>query len=81
METQRQMVYVQDYMGQYNSYTQGPNTQIPNSNQTLTSLARGQSMYGDSEAGLAVAGLVVGLVLGCVITLAAQKLRAKKEKA
>ena len=81
METQQQMVYVQDFMGQYNSYTQGTNTQIPNSDQTLTSLARGQSMYGDSEAGLAVTSLVVGLVLGCVITLAAQKLRAKKEKA
>lgn len=40
--TQQEMVYVQDYMGQYNSYLQGANTQIANSNQTLTSLARGQ---------------------------------------
>ena len=31
-----------DYMGQYNSYLQGANTQIANSNQTLTNLARGQ---------------------------------------
>ena len=36
------MDYVQDYMGQYNSYLQGANTQIANSNQTLTNLARGQ---------------------------------------
>lgn len=41
-DTQQQMVYIQDYMGQYNSYLQGANTQISNSNQTLTSLARGQ---------------------------------------
>ena len=41
-DTQQQMVYVQDYMGQYNSYLQGANTQISNGNQTLTSLARGQ---------------------------------------
>ena len=41
-DTQEQMVYIQDYMGQYNSYLQGANTQISNSNQTLTSLARGQ---------------------------------------
>ena len=40
--TQQEMVYIQDYMGQYNSYLQGANTQIANSNQTLTSLARGQ---------------------------------------
>ena len=40
--TQQEMVYIQDYMGQYNSYLQGANTQISNSNQTLTSLARGQ---------------------------------------
>ena len=41
--TQQEMVYVQDYMGQYNSYLQGANTQIANSNQTLTNLARGSS--------------------------------------
>ena len=40
--TQQEMVYIQAYMGQYNSYLQGANTQISNSNQTLTSLARGQ---------------------------------------
>ena len=40
--TQQEMVYVQDYMGQYNSYLQGANTHIANSNQTLTNLARGQ---------------------------------------
>ena len=40
--TQQEMVYVQDYMGQYNSYLQGANTQITNANQTLTNLARGQ---------------------------------------
>ena len=40
--TQQEMAYIQDYMGQYNSYLQGANTQISNSNQTLTSLARGQ---------------------------------------
>ncbi len=41
-DTQQQMVYIQDFMGQYNSYLQGANTQIANSNQTLTNLARGQ---------------------------------------
>jgi hypothetical protein len=40
-KTQTLMVYLQDFMGQYNSYLQGANTQIANANQTLTNLARG----------------------------------------
>ena len=39
---QTQMVYVQDFMGQYNSYTQGANSAIQSGMQTLTSVARGQ---------------------------------------
>ena len=68
-------------MGQYNSYMQGANTAISQSNQVLTGLAKGQSMDGDSEVGLAVTGLVVGLVLGCLATLAVQKSRGKEDKA
>ena len=80
-EMQRLMVSAQDFMGQYNAYLQEANSAISNSNQMPIELARGQSMYGDSEVGLAVTGLVVGLVLGCVITLAVQKARGKKDKA
>ncbi len=72
-EVQQEMIYLQNFMGQYNSYLQGAN-----SNQTLTSLARGQSMYGDSKVGLVATSLVVGIVLGCVITLALQKFSRKK---
>lgn len=79
LETQQQMICLQDYMGQYNSYLQNTNTQISNANQALSNLARGQSMYGDSEVGLAVTGLVLGLVLGCAATLAVQKVRRKKD--
>ena len=39
---QTQMVQLQDFMGQYNSYMQGANTAISTSNQVLTSLAKGQ---------------------------------------
>jgi len=81
MQTQREMIYVQDYMGQYNSYLSGSNMQINTANQSLTSLARGQSMYGASEAGLAIAALVIGLVLGCALTLGAQRMHRKPDKA
>lgn len=80
-EAQRQMIYVQELMGQYNSYLSGSNTQISNTSQTLSSLARGQSMYGDSEAGLAIAALVIGLVLGCAVTLGVQRMSRKPDKA
>jgi hypothetical protein len=39
-DTQQKMVFVQDYMGQYNSYLQGANSVIQQSNQTLAELAR-----------------------------------------
>jgi hypothetical protein len=38
--TQQLMVFVQDYMGQYNSYLQGGNSAIQQGNQTLAELAR-----------------------------------------
>lgn len=41
-DIQTQMVQLQDMMGQYNSYMQGANSAIATSNQTLSSLARGQ---------------------------------------
>ena len=41
-DIQTQMVYVQDFMGQYNSYTQGANSAIQSGMQTLSSVARGQ---------------------------------------
>ncbi len=41
-DTQQKMVFIQDFMGQYNSYLQGANSAIQQSNQTLTAIARGQ---------------------------------------
>ncbi|MDR3175515.1 MAG: hypothetical protein LBU06_03150 [Desulfovibrio sp.] len=38
--TQQLMVFVQDYMGQYNSYLQGGNSAIQQGNQTLAELAK-----------------------------------------
>jgi glucan biosynthesis protein len=41
-DTQQKMVYVQDYMGQYNSYLQGANSSIQQGSQTLGQLAKVQ---------------------------------------
>ncbi len=79
--TQQMMVYLQDFIGQYNSHLQDTDAQTQSPNQTLSSLARGQSMYGDSDVGLAATTLVIGLALGCVATLGVQRLRGRKDAA
>lgn len=41
-DTQQKMVFLQDFMGQYNSYLTGANSAIQQANQTLQAIARGQ---------------------------------------
>ena len=41
-KTQTLMVYLQDFIGQYNSYQQGASSAISEANQTLSTIARGQ---------------------------------------
>lgn len=59
--TQQQMVYVQDYMGQYNQYMQG----ISGSQMA----SRSQTMLGGTSAGMTVTCLLAGAVAGAVVTL------------
>ena len=66
--------------GVYGTYLAEANGRIAWSHEMLMGIARGQSMYGTSEAGLAVTGLVLGLVLGCVVTLGVQKLCRKNKQ-
>lgn len=40
-DIQQEMVYVNDFMGQYNSYTQGSSSMISQANETLKAVARG----------------------------------------
>ncbi|MBO8416314.1 MAG: hypothetical protein IAB19_08050 [Proteobacteria bacterium] len=40
-DIQQQMIFVQDYMGQYNSYTQGASSAISDASETLKTVARG----------------------------------------
>ncbi len=41
-KTQTLMIYLQDFIGQYNSYQEGAMSAISSANQTLRSIARGQ---------------------------------------
>lgn len=66
--------------GVYGTYLAEANGRIAWSHEMLMGIARGQSMYGTSEAGLAVTGLVLGLVLGCAVTLGVQKLCRKNKQ-
>jgi len=74
LKTQQIMVNAQEFIGAYNA-----NQQV-NGNQIISSLSRGQSMYGDSSAGLMITTLIVGMVLGCLITVAAEKMMKKGKR-
>ena len=74
LQTHQMMVNVQEFIGAYNA-----NQQV-NGNQIISSLSRGQSMYGDSSAGLMITTLIVGMVLGCLITVAAEKMMKKGKR-
>lgn len=52
--------------------------QDPTAVKATQAIPQVQSMYGDSEAGLVITSLVLGLVMGCAATLAVQKMRRKK---
>jgi hypothetical protein len=41
-KTQTLMIYLQDFIGQYNSYQEGAMSAISSANQTLRTVARGQ---------------------------------------
>ena len=47
---QTQMVYVQDFLGQYNSYLQGSQSSIQSANETLKAVARGTVDEGDAAS-------------------------------
>ena len=80
-KVQQAMINLQDSMsGVYGVNLAEANGRIAWSHEMLMGIARGQSMYGTSEAGLAVTGLVLGLVLGCVVTLGVQKLCRKNKQ-
>lgn len=87
-EVQQDMVSVQEYMGQYNSYLNSGNTSTQTSGKELASLAKGQSLF-STEGGTinvtpvaasALAGVLIGMVLMWLIMKQREK-RAKKEDA
>lgn len=83
-DTQTGMVYIQDYMSQYNEYLQSSAETIQQANDTLQSAASGQaSLFSTDGTGAgapvavsALGGVVVGMVLMWLIGK-----RSKKEKA
>lgn len=76
-DIQTQMVYIQDYLKQYNSYTSQVNA-ILNSD-SMKGLSGSATMLGMGGAGLAVTALVAGLAVGSLVT--ALVLRRKQHKA
>lgn len=65
-DTQSQMVYIQDYMGQYNSYVSQTSAIL--NYDAMKGLSGSATMLGMGGAGLAVTALVVGLAAGSLVT-------------
>ena len=72
------MVYIQDYIGQYNNYTQGAASAVSEVQEALRGLASSGTMLGGGGAGMTITALILGLVLG---TLATALVLKKKTKA
>lgn len=77
--TQNLMVYLQDYVGQYNSYIETSHQQIAQANQTLASISRGQTMFGEGNS-LLFTSILLGAGAGVVGTLLTQKAMKKRKK-
>lgn len=81
MQMQAQTLQVQDSISAYSSYLQDASGSINDAGQTLTSVARGQTMLGEEgSAGMLVTGVLAGVVLGVVGTVCVQRVRAKKQQ-
>lgn len=77
--TQTQMVYLQDFIGQYNSYLQSANAQVKTADQTLSSISLGQTMLGgEGGTGMLVTGLLGGAAAGVVGTLLVTRAQARR---
>lgn len=74
---QQQMVFVQDFMGQYNQYSSQASALLNSG--SLQDLSGSATMLGAGGAGVTVTALVVGLAVGALAT--ALVLRRKKSKA
>lgn len=77
-DTQQNMVYIQDYIGQYNSYLQNSNAAIAASADALSSSSIGGTMLGGSM-GMLFTGILIGACIGIVVVLVVQKSRKKED--
>lgn len=75
-ETQQQMVYLQDFIGQYNSYLQQAGNQSMSAEVDQESLSGG-TMIGGS-VGLLFTGILIGACAGIIIVLVVQKAGKKR---
>lgn len=73
--TQQEMVYIQDYIDQYNSYLQQSNAAIASAGGSQTSLAGG-TMIGGS-IGLLFTGILIGVFASVIVVLVVLRSRKK----
>lgn len=79
---QAALVQVQDFMGNYNNYTQGALSSLQGQNQTLSGIAKGQSLFSQQGGILNTAPIATSAIAGVLIGMLAMwgilKQREKK---
>lgn len=75
--TQQNMVYIQDFIGQYNSYLQNSLSTVTTSIDTSSSLSKGGTMLGGSM-GMLFTGILIGACIGVIAVLVVQKSRKRE---
>lgn len=78
-DTQQKMINVQTCMGQYNSYLQDAKSQINNANTTLSSSARGQSLFSTKGSAVEVAPVATSAVVGLLVGMLSMWLILRKK--
>ena len=77
LQIQQEMVYLQNFIGQYNSYNSLLQNLNDQSQQALNGLSRGATMQG-SGSGMLFTGILIGLAAG-VVGSAVFRRMAKKD--
>lgn len=77
INTQQNMVYIQDFIGQYNSYLQNSIAAVTASTDVPSSLSKGGTMLGGS-VGMLFTGILIGACLGVIVVLVVQKSRKRE---
>lgn len=80
-ESQKLMIQIQDFMGEYNSYTQGASSSVQGAQKTMQGTSRGQSLFSEQGQSVNTAPIATSMIAGvCIGMLLMWGISKKKGK-